>query len=98
MENNNPNSDNIKNALCYIPVFAIILHFTEWNKSKVLEKHIRYWISLFVLYVILSILIAWLFTGFIFLSYIGASIFLWYKAYIWEDVEISIIDNFFKSK
>jgi len=98
MENNNTNWDNIKNALCYIPFVAVVLYFIEQNKSQQLEKHIRYGIVLFIGYIILSILVSFLFNGLVVLAYIWASIFLWYKAYIWEDVQIDFIDNFFNKK
>lgn len=93
MENNN--SDQIKNALCYVPIVAIVLYFIEQNKTKVLEKHIRYGIVLFLWYSILTILVSWFFMWFVVLAYMWASLFLWYKAYIWEDVQISFIDDFF---
>lgn len=94
----NTNWDQIKNALCYIPIVAIVLYFIEQNKTKTLEKHIRYWIVLFVWYSILTILVSWFFMWFIVLAYMWASVFLWYKAYLWEDVQISFIDNFFEKK
>lgn len=42
MEQNKSNSDNLKNALCYVPIVAIILFFTEEKKSDSLKKHIKY--------------------------------------------------------
>lgn len=42
MEQNKSNSDNLKNALCYVPFIAIILFFTEEKKSESLKKHIKY--------------------------------------------------------
>jgi DNA polymerase III delta subunit len=41
-QNNKPNSDNLKNALCYVPFAAIVLFFTEEKKSNSLKKHIKY--------------------------------------------------------
>ena len=98
MANNESNSDNIKNALCYIPIVAIILYFIEWKKSDKLIKHIRYWIVFFIAYLILTIFLSWLLSWIIYLLYTWCSIVFWYKAYIWEDISISFIDDFFKSK
>ena len=98
MTNNSSNKDNIKNALCYIPLVAVILHFTEWTKSEKLIKHIRYWIVFFMAYLILSILLSWILSWLIYLLYIWCCIVFWYKAYIGEDISISFIDDFFKSK
>lgn len=98
MENNTSNNKKLKNALCYVPIVAIILQFIEQNKDEDLERHIRYGIILFVAYIILMILISFFFKGIIVLAYMWISIYLWYKAYIWEDVKISFIDDFFKSK
>lgn len=36
------NSDNLKNALCYIPFVAFVLIFVENNKTEELKKHIKY--------------------------------------------------------
>lgn len=41
-ENKKSNSDNLKNALCYIPFVAIWLFFTENKRSNSLNKHIKY--------------------------------------------------------
>jgi hypothetical protein len=35
-------SDYLKNALCYVPLVALVLFFTEENKSVELKKHIKY--------------------------------------------------------
>lgn len=42
METNKSPSDNLKNALCYVPIGALVLFFTEENKTKSLKKHIKY--------------------------------------------------------
>jgi hypothetical protein len=41
-ELNNSKSDNVKNAMCYIPLFAVIFFFTENNKSAEFNKHVKY--------------------------------------------------------
>jgi DNA polymerase III delta subunit len=42
MKNNNSKNENFKNAICYIPFVAIVLFFTENNKTTELKKHIKY--------------------------------------------------------
>ncbi len=46
-QNNVPKSDNLKNALCYVPLMAFIIFFIESNKTPVLKKHIKYGGALF---------------------------------------------------
>jgi len=49
MANNNTTvNDRIKNALCYIPLAAFFIHFTETKKTAELKKHIKYGIFLFI--------------------------------------------------
>lgn len=92
-DNNTVNARN-KNALCYIPLAAFFIHFTETKKTNELKKHIRYGIILFIAYSLLSFVISWLFWGLLFVLYIWFSWYLWYKAYNWEDVNLSFIDEF----
>ena len=35
-------NENIKHALCYIPMVAIVIIFIEENKNEKLKNHIRY--------------------------------------------------------
>jgi len=35
-------NENIKHALCYIPIVAIVILFIEDKKDEKLKKHIRY--------------------------------------------------------
>ncbi len=98
MSDNNTVNTRTKNALCYIPLAAIFIHFTETEKTDDLKKHIKYWITIFIAYSILSVFLSWIFWGLLFVLYIGLSWFLWFKAYNWEDVEISFIDNLLSDK
>ncbi|MDD2907606.1 MAG: hypothetical protein PHH98_03105 [Candidatus Gracilibacteria bacterium] len=99
MEENKQTNENLKYALCYVPFVAFILYYIEKNKSAILEKHIRYGMVIFGIYIILLILVSWLFKGLLGFLYIGVSIFLGYKTYIGEEVQIKFIDDFFnKSK
>ena len=93
MSENKSNSDNLKNALCYVPFVAIIFFFAESKKSDELMKHIKYWFSLFVWYIVLNIFLSWAIWGVLFLLYIWIVAFLWYKVYSWEEVEIDYIDK-----
>lgn len=90
-------SDNLKNALCYIPFVAFVLIFVETNKTDELKKHIKYWAFLFWGYIIWQFILSiiWL-GGILFLFYMILSGFLFYKAYQWEDVNLEHIDNFEK--
>ena len=42
MTNNSTANERTKNALCYIPLAAFFIHFTETKKSTELKKHIKY--------------------------------------------------------
>lgn len=91
------NKKNFKNAICYIPLVAIFLYFTEKNTTQEYKKHIKYWMMLFVIYVITTTVLnvlwmRWL-NWLVVLAYIAISIFLWFKAYNWEKVDVEILDN-----
>ena len=93
------NSDNLKNALCYIPFVAIWLFFTEEKKSSSLTKHIKYGNFLFIAYILIRFILMWVLwlhflSTLLFIIYAGATGFLWYKAYNGEDVDVEYIDNF----
>ena len=98
-ENKKSNSDNLKNALCYIPFVAIWLFFTENNRSNSLNKHIKYWNFLFIAYILARFILIWVLwlyfvSGLLFLIYAGITGFLGYKAYNGEDMDVEYIDNF----
>lgn len=97
MTDNKDSSVNIrnKNAMCYIPVVAIFLHFSEAKKTPELKKHIKYAIIIFIAYAVLDVVIWWMFWPLLFIIYLWISWFLWYKAYLWEKIEISFIDEHF---
>jgi len=93
-------NNNIKYALCYIPLVAIIILFIEDNKSEELKEHIKKWLILFWVYFLLTSLIGILFfalaffvNGLITLFYFILSWILWYKAYKGENVKIEILDD-----
>ena len=94
------NSHKLKNAICYIPVWAIVLFFTEQKKSEELMKHIKYGTFLFVAYIILRFIIVWVLminlSWILFLVYAWITGFFWFKAYNGEDVDIDYIDDFEK--
>ena len=88
---------NFKYAICYIPLVAIFLYFTEKNISDEYKKHIKYWILLFVIYVIITTVLRtlwlWWFNWLIILAYFWVSIYLWLKAYNWEKVDVEILND-----
>jgi len=83
------NNANLKNALCYVPFVAFILFFLEANKTPDLLKNIKYGAGLFITYFVLNF-IAGLFglSTLMFVVYMIASIYLGYKAYIGETIEL----------
>ncbi len=97
-ENNTTVNNRVKNALCYIPLAAFLIHFTETKKTEELKKHIRYWIVLFICYSLFSFVAWWFIWGLLFIIYLWASWVLWYKVYNWEDINISLIDDFLNNK
>ena len=42
MDNNSSTNIRNKNAMCYIPLAAFYIFFTETKKTDELEKHIKY--------------------------------------------------------
>lgn len=87
-------SDNLKNALCYIPFVALVLMFVETNKTDGLQKHIKYWAFLLGGYIVWQVILSVIWLGhIIFLFYMILSGFLFYKAYQWEDVNLEHIDK-----
>jgi len=91
------NKNNFKYAICYIPLIAIFLFFIEKNANDEYKKHIKYWVMLFVLYVvtttILNVLWLWWLNWFVVLAYIIISLYLWYKTYNWEKVDVEILND-----
>jgi len=49
-------SENFKNALCYIPLVAFVLFFTEKHKTPALKKNIKYGALLFIVYIVINFL------------------------------------------
>ena len=92
----NKNPQNVKNTLCYIPIVAFVLYFTEEKKTKEFETHIRYGMVLFGVFIVLTLFLRSIFLWVLFLVYLGISAYLSYKAYIWEDVKIGFIDDIFE--
>lgn len=95
MENNR--SVKVKNMLCFIPFFSFVMYFFEEKKTQRIIKNIYYaWFFMIIVFV-LSII----FTKFLWLwwiLYILVSSFFWYKAYIWEDIDLEFINNIFLKK
>ena len=92
-ENNESKNEKLKNAVCYIPFVAVVLFFTEINKSKEFMKHIKYWIALFIIYIFLNFVFWWFLSGFLFLIYVWIIWFLFYKVYNWDEVRLEHIDK-----
>ena len=88
----------VKNAMAYIPVVPFVLYFTEEVKSPQFLKHIKYWMILFWIFIVLTIFFRSAFLWILFLAYIWVSSYLAYKAYIWEDVSFKFVDDFLEKQ
>ena len=92
------NNQRFKNTICYVPLFAIVLFFTDTKKDAEFEQNIKYGILLFVCYIVLLILF-WIIPAFYMLIhllglvYIVVSIILGLKAYRWDTIKIDFFDN-----
>jgi uncharacterized membrane protein len=83
---------------------AFVFYFTEKKRSKEFDAHIKHWMTIFLIFILLRIVLRvffwWLF-GFgwwlwwiITLLYLIISWVLFFKAYNWEDVNIWALDDF----
>ncbi len=93
------NNVNFKNALCYLPMAAIVLFFTENKRSAILNKHIKYGIILLWIYIVGKTIIGAIpflsfLDGLLLILYVWISGVLWYKAYNGENVDVEYIDKF----
>ncbi len=90
--------DNFKNAICYIPLLAIVLYFIDEIKTDAYRKNIKYWIYFFILYVILSVIIKfflfyWSILVIFFIVYIFISFYFGFKVFRWGEISIYFIDE-----
>ena len=88
-----PKNELLKHAISYIPLVGVVLYFVEKDKSPELMKHIKYGVILFVVYILLSLLLTSFLSGIIAFVYLVAIVFLGYKAYTGEAVELDFIDK-----
>ena len=90
-------SNNLKNALCYIPPVSLVLFFVETKKTDKLMKHIKYASILLFAYMIIQFILwfimLWFLNWLVTITFICISLYLWYKAYNWEDVHVEYIDK-----
>lgn len=42
VESKKTNSENFKNAMCYVPFGAFVMYFAENKKTDLLKKNIKY--------------------------------------------------------
>jgi len=91
------NKNNLKHWLSYIPLVAFFFFFTEKNISKDFKKHINYGMILFWFYIVWTILLKLFFLyillPFLVIFYFLAWLYLWLKAYSWENIDVEILDN-----
>lgn len=99
------NRDKFLYVLSYIPFVNISLFFLEVNRPEKLQKFLQQWVTLFAIYIVVSILLgmiwgvlASLFT----LWYLGLTVYLASQAYQGNYIENeylkNIIDRIFQSK
>jgi hypothetical protein len=93
MESKEGNNKRLKYAMSYLPFVPIVFLFIESNRSPEFSKHIKYWIFIFVFYIVLVSVLTY-FAGFIFIIYLLAVSFLFYKTYNGETVNLEYIDEF----
>lgn len=93
-----PNNKKFNEALCYAPLWAILVHFIVEDKEKTndLKKHMKYGFVIFIIYLVSSFLLWWLMSWLILVIYLGFAWFLAYKVYSGEEVNIDVIDDFEK--
>jgi len=91
------NKDTLKYGLSYIPLVAFFFHFTEKKISITFRKHLNYWMILFLVYVVwtivLKVLFLYILMPLLIIAYIWLSLFLGYKAYNWDDIQVDILDD-----
>lgn len=95
------NKDRFYFVLAYVPIINVILLFLTLPKINNLERHLRQWLVLFWLYILLFILGSIFHLWFLFtFLYVFSILFFWAKAYSWEYVEIEFLEkiaDFFSS-
>jgi uncharacterized membrane protein len=70
-----------------------VMFFIESTKSETLKKNIKYGMMLFFAYILLNFVTFWLFSGWLWLTYILISWYFGYKAYHGEKIEIEYLDD-----
>lgn len=92
MDKEKNESQDIKNAMAFVPLLAFIFLFIDQNRTKRFNKNISYAISLFIAYVVSSLFLFFI-SYLILILYFWISVFLWYMAYLNKDVDIKFLDN-----
>jgi hypothetical protein len=52
MEEDKSSSQNVKNAMCYIPLVAFFLYFAEKKRTPDYERHMKYGMLLFLVFIV----------------------------------------------
>lgn len=86
---------SIVHALAYFPYFigAVAMYFFGDSDKKAALHHIKYSFILSVAVLILLLILNSFFMSIVSLVYIGASIYLAFKAYKGEEVKLEILDT-----
>lgn len=91
------NSQDIKNAMAFVPLLAFIFYFIDNDKTARFTKNLKYAMILFLAYIIFSIIFVFFLYGILVLAYLWISWYLWYMAYNWNDVKIDFLDKIIES-
>lgn len=92
------NKDDFNNILAYIPLVNIFLYFSVEKKSEAFLKHLKQWISLFLIYLSIQIVIGITFVLLLLLpllnlAYLWVIIYFWINANNGKYIKIELIDK-----
>jgi len=90
---NKISNESFNNAVCYLPLWSIFIHFKVENKNKKLKKHMKYGFIIFMWYLIINFILPSFLSGILFIVYLLIAWYLSFKAYSGEDIEIEAIDD-----
>ena len=93
---NKVSNESLNNAISYIPLWAIFIHFTVEDKNEKLKKHMKYGFIIFIWYLIINFILPSFFSGIFFIAYLSIVWCLAFRAYSGEEIKIDTIDDFEK--
>ncbi len=97
MDKEKNSSQDVKNALAFIPLLAFIFYFIDEDKTERFTRNLKYAMIFFWAYIILSIFFRFFMYGIVVLAYFWISIYFWYMAYLWKDIKVWFLDKMLES-